>query len=211
MPTSTAGTSTVQRAGSVVSAAAVASAVLALVVTEIAPTGVSPVRGAVSEWALTPYEWGYRWFTLSLTVAALALLVAAIATFGRRGGRGIAIALAFVAFGRSFVGWVPMDAPGAAATTTGRVHFALGAISFVAFVVAAVLVARTLRRCVAADGLRLFSLVVAVLAAIFLIGIAAGPASVFGLVERAFYGCLLVWLAVLAAAGVRQGFAAQVS
>lgn len=191
----------VRRLASVLSCAAVASAVLAFVVTEVAPTGLSPMRTAVSEWALTPYEWGYRWFTLSLTVAALALLVAVVAHGGRR-GVPVAIALGFVAFGRSFVGWVPMDAPGAMTTTTGRVHFALGAISFVAFVAATFLVRRTVRGEQAA-ALRRFSLVIGVLAAVFLIGIVVAPTSIFGLVERAFYLCLVSWLAVFAASGVR--------
>lgn len=191
----------VRRPASGVAVAAVASAVLAFAVTELAPTGLSPVNTAVSEWALTPYEWGYRWFTLSLTVAAIALMVAAVSTFGRR-GLPVAIALGFVAFGRSFVGWVPMDAPGAMATTTGRVHFALGAISFVAFVAAAFLVRRVLRS-EDADGLRRFSLIIGVLAAVFLVGIVVAPASIFGLVERGFYLCLLSWLAVFAASGSR--------
>ena len=54
--------------------AALASAVVAFGVLQFSPTGLDPVRHAVSEWGLGPYAWGYRWFTVSLAVAGAALV-----------------------------------------------------------------------------------------------------------------------------------------
>jgi ABC-type Fe3+ transport system permease subunit len=55
--------------------AALASAVLAFCVLQFSPTGLDPVKDAVSEWGLGPYAWGFRWFTISLAVAGAALAI----------------------------------------------------------------------------------------------------------------------------------------
>jgi hypothetical protein len=94
-----------------------ASAVVAFGVLQFSPTGLDPVRTAVSG-GLGPYAWGYRWFTVSLAVAGTAPAVAVPSVLLRR-ARPAQVLLVLFALARSVVGWVPMDAPGAAATTTG--------------------------------------------------------------------------------------------
>lgn len=191
--------------------AALASAALAFGVLQLSPTGLDPLTHAVSEWGLGPYAWGYRWFTVSLAVAGAALAVAVPAVLVRRRGPAQVLLVLF-ALARSVVGWVPMDAPGAAATTTGLWHWALGTVTFVSFVVLAFMLgARSvLPGPGQAVGRSLTGL--GLVGAVCVLEMSAAtrvPAlmTMFGLVERLDYLAMAVGLAMLAAlaSGARRG------
>ena len=183
--------------------AALASAVAAFCVLQLSPTGLDPVRAAVSQWGLGPYAWGFRWFTLSLAVAGAALAVAVPPILVRRRGAALVL-LALFALGRSFVGWVPMDAPGAPATATGVFHWTLGLISFISFIVLALMLgARSVlpgRSRAAGRALTALGLAGAV-CVLEMVASTRVPAlmNVFGIFERLDYLAMTVGLAVLAA------------
>ena len=189
------------RAVGIMGVAAVASASSALAALEVSPTGLSSVTSAVSQWALTSYAWGYRWFTISLAVAGLAL---AIQLWGwlPRGRLGVATALTLFALGRSIVSWVNMDAPGAAVTTRGQVHWILGFVSFVSMIVAMFLAAKATHGRKRRGRVSVFCLILSVLTlsavALFFgsVGISA-LANVLGLFERAFYAISILWMGVM--------------
>jgi hypothetical protein len=194
----------------VIAVAAVASAVVAFIVLEVSPTGMSSLANAVSQYALTRYIWGFRWFEVSLTIAGVAL-ASVFATSFRQSHIGEVIALALFAFGRSFVGWVNMDAPGAAATLRGDIHWGLGIVSFVSMIVAMFLAARTLRAAEGHESLRTFSLILAWLTlaciALFFASTRVLALSAFlGLIERGFYVATMVWVATISVQALRGRF-----
>ena len=190
--------------------AATVSAALALVVLEVSPTGLSSLSNAVSQWALTPYIWGYRWFVLSLAAAGVALAVSIAATH-RKKSSGVVISLGLFAFGRSFVGWVNMDAPGAVATVRGDVHWVLGFISFISGIVAMFLTARLLRAGRRRSALSVFCLVIGwiALASLVLFLVAGAVSGDLGLFERCFYVSVLVWMATMVVAILRGALLAD--
>jgi hypothetical protein len=89
-----------------------------LVYLHVAPTGLSPVRDPVSQYGITDYFTFYRAAALSLGVSALTLAVALIEALTEANAAGI-VFLLILGFARLTIGWVPMDAPGAARTRTG--------------------------------------------------------------------------------------------
>jgi hypothetical protein len=200
--------STASRLLGVIGLASVASALSALIVLEISPTGLSSVTSAVSQWALTPSAWGYRWFTISLAIAGIAMAIQLWGWLQRR-RVGIAISLTLFALGRSVVGWVNMDAPGAAATPRGDVHWLLGFVSFVSMIVAMFLTASATRGRKRRGWVSIFCLILSVftLSAIALffgsVGMSA-LASFLGVFERAFYVASMLWMAVMFVAVLAQ-------
>jgi len=184
------------------------SAATALTVLELLPTGLSSVADPTSQWALTPFLWGFRWFEVSLALAAFALAF----SFSRALPRfriGVVVVLVLFALGRSFVGWVNMDAPGAPATVTGEIHWGLGIVSFVSSIVAMFLTARSLRRNAQNRYLQQFSSVMgwitsAAIVLLFAASRSAELARFFGLFERAFYITTIIWIGAVSVALLRQ-------
>jgi hypothetical protein len=124
-------------AWAVVTLAASAVAVGAFVALHVLPTGLSPIRNAVSHYGITRYRWGYRVLTVALGVAGVGLALSLLTAFPAGGHRDLAVGW-LVAFGlsRAAISWFPMDAPGAPRTSTGTVHGVLAIVAFGAIAVA---------------------------------------------------------------------------
>jgi hypothetical protein len=191
---------TVRDLGVALIAAGVSVGAAALVVLHALPTGLSPVRDAVSRYGITEYRAGYRVQTIAYGLAGMGAAVG-IATMP--GPTAIVVALCCLfAASRLAISWFPMDVPGGEPTTHGRRHLILAATAFVAVAVAA----RQLSRLLDHDGIdpRIAgaSTVLAVLMVVTLVAIGidrrAGGRH-FGLVERCFYVCMTTWLVVVAA------------
>jgi hypothetical protein len=181
--------------------ASTVSAATAFTTLEVLPTGLSSVADPTSQWALTAFLWGFRWFEVSLALAAFALAFSFLRALPRY-RVSVVVVLALFALGRSFVGWVNMDAPGAPATLTGEIHWGLGIVSFISSTVAMFLTARTLRRNAQNGHLRQFSLVMGWItsaAIVLMFGASRSPelAGYFGLFERAFYITTVIWIGTM--------------
>lgn len=130
--------------------AATAVAIGALLALHVLPTGLSPVRDAVSHYGITRYRLGYRVLTVSMGVAGIAA-AAAVGVTMPAGARRAAVIVLLGLFGlaRLVISWFPMDAPGAARTRTGVSHWLLAVVTFVSAGLAAQELGRLVRR---ADG-----------------------------------------------------------
>ena len=113
-----------------------------------APTELSPIRDAVSEYGISDLRLGYRIMTVSMGLAGLAAAVGVAITFRRSTGVAVPVGL-LTAFGlsRLAMSWFPMDPPAAARTRSGTRHVVLALVTFVSITGAAFelqrLVART--------------------------------------------------------------------
>ena len=191
-----------------VALAATVSAATALTVLESLPTGLSSISDPTSQWALTPFLWGFRWFEVSLALAAFALAFSFLQALPKYRISVVAVLVLF-ALGRSVVGWVNMDAPGAPATVTGEIHWGLGIVSFLSSAVAMFLTARSLRRNAQKGQLQQLSLVmgwITTAAIVLMFGASRSPelAGYFGLFERAFYITTIIWIGTVSATQLRQ-------
>jgi hypothetical protein len=186
-----------QIASATLIAAGLAVGVAALVILHVLPTGLSPLRNAVSQYGISEYRAGYRAQTLAYAVAGVG---AALGVSTLPGSVGIVVALcAIFAAARALISWFPMDAPGATRTRTGSRHGVLAIAAFLAVGFASRELASLLNRAGIHSGIAAASGLLTLLMAIALIGMAlARRAGYFGLVERAFYGCMTAWLATVA-------------
>ncbi|MFZ0996002.1 MAG: DUF998 domain-containing protein [Candidatus Dormiibacterota bacterium] len=171
----------------------------ALVVLHILPTGLSPVRNAVSQYGITPYRNGYRVQTLAYALAGLG---AALGLAELPGPVALVVVLCLIfAAARAAISWFSMDAPGGERTATGSWHGALAIVAFGAVGIAAASLASLLRQdhihkalASASNGLALLMLVAFVAMAVS----RRTEGGFFGLAERGFYVCMTAWLAVVA-------------
>jgi hypothetical protein len=175
-----------------------------LVYLHVAPTGLSPVRDPVSQYGITDYFTFYRAAALSLGVSALTLAVALIEALTEANAAGI-VFLLILGFARLTIGWVPMDAPGAARTRTGLRHNLLATAFFASATVAAFLFTGTFADDRALAGIApasaVLSWAMAVFSALILVTSLVGPVKrYFGLVERLLYVAVLAWLATVSIA-----------
>lgn len=174
--------------------------VVALVVLHVAPTGLSPLRNAVSQYGISPYRTGYRVQTIAFGVAGAG---AAVGLASLPGAASVLVALCAVFAGaRLSISWFPMDTPGTTLTTTGRRHGLLAICAFGAVGVAAEELSRLLTR----DGIDAgYATASGTLAVLMLVSfIAMGTArraggGYFGVIERGFYACMSAWLVLVAA------------
>jgi Protein of unknown function (DUF998) len=189
------------------SLAGLGCALVALAVLHALPTGLSPIRDAVSQYGITPYRLGYRVQTIGYAVAGAALAVG-LASLPHPPRLVIALCLLF-AVTRAVISWFPMDAPGTAPTQTGRRHGLLAMLTFLSVAIAAARLPRT------SDNDQLGSListgsgVLAVLMALSLVTMLVSRRShlagrYFGAVERAFYLLTSTWILLVAAALIRR-------
>jgi hypothetical protein len=175
-----------------------------LIYLHVAPTGLNPMHDPVSQYGITDYFTFYRAAALSLGVAALTLAVALIEALTEANAAGI-VFLLILGFARLTIGWVPMDAPGAARTSTGLRHNLLATAFFASATVAAFLFTGSFADDAALSGIAPASAVLAWAMAVFsvliLVTSLVGPLKrFFGLVERLLYVAVLAWVAMVAIA-----------
>jgi hypothetical protein len=187
-------------AGSTGALVAVVVGVGALVVLHLLPTGLSPVRNAVSQYGITAYRLGYRVQTLAYAVAGAAVAVALSAT--SHPATSVVALCAVFAAARAALSWFPMDTPGATPTVTGRRHGLLAILAFCAITAAAVRLGRQGSGSVLSGAATAASAVVGALMIASLLGMVVSrrttpPGRYFGAVERAFYVLVTVWLVVV--------------
>lgn len=171
----------------------------------VLPTGLSPFRRALSQYAIGPYARLSRAASLA-NVVGVALLAAALTLMVGSPplARAGLAALVVVALARVAAGFSPMDAPGRRSTRSGRVHLLLAAVNFGAAVVALRALTGDLRRLPAWHGVLPVLAVAARLSLplLILVGLtfAVPPLRrVFGLAERLFMLAVNGWLLVVAA------------
>lgn len=173
--------------------------VSALVVLHILPTGLSPMRNAVSQYGISNYSIGYRVQTLAYGVAGIG---AAIGLASLPGPTSVAVVLCAVfAIARLAISWFPMDVPGGERTEHGRRHGLLAMGAFVGAGLAAGAVAKLLTHdhthpvlASASEGLALV-----MLADLLAMGVNRRTTGhYFGLIERGFYALMTGWLVLVA-------------
>lgn len=186
-------------AGAVLIVAGLGVGVASLVVLHLVPTGLSPLRNAVSQYGITAYRLGYRIQTVAYALAGAG---AALGIAALPGPVEVPVTCCAVfAATRAAISWSPMDALGSDRTPTGRRHGLLAAGAFVA----AALGSARLSGLLDHDGLHpaiaTTSSVLAVAMAVALVAMVLGGRSgraYFGAVERAFYVLMSAWLVVVA-------------
>ncbi|HWF82752.1 MAG TPA: DUF998 domain-containing protein [Streptosporangiaceae bacterium] len=181
-------------------AAGLAAGIGALVALHLAPTGLSAVRNAVSQYGITSYRNGYRIQTIGYAVAGLG---AAIGVSTLPGPVAIPAGLCLIfAAARAAISWFPMDVPGGERTATGRRHGTLAAAAFVGAGLAAWQLAKLLRHDSLHPAIATASTAFAALMTLTLIAmvitVRSGHHRYFGLIERGFYLSMTAWLATVA-------------
>jgi hypothetical protein len=193
----------------VVAALALGVVVASLGYLHLAPTGLSPVRNAVSQYGITTFRAGYRIATIAFGLAALALGFGLDRTLRGPGSAFIVTLLVVFALARGAISWFPMDAPGATRTQTGQIHGLLAVAAFGSATVAAFKLPAVLARGPRWHSLEHVStgLGFAMLACLFGMTLARSFPAVrarFGAVERGFYIAAIAWFAVFAFACALQ-------
>jgi hypothetical protein len=192
-------------AAGVISLLALAVVVASLVYLHLEPTGLSPVRNAVSQYGITSFRAGYRVATISFALAAVALGVG-IDRVLRGGGRTTVVALLVIfAVARAAISWFPMDVPGTDRTDTGKMHGILALAAFASVTIAAFRLADVLSHRGRWHSLATASTALGWAMTACLLGLALArsfPAirARFGLVERGFYLSAISWFALFAVA-----------
>ncbi|HEX2702474.1 MAG TPA: DUF998 domain-containing protein [Solirubrobacteraceae bacterium] len=190
----------------VIALVALAAVIASLGYLHLAPTGLSPVRNAVSQYGITSFRAGYRVATIAFALAALALAFGLHRALQGDGQLRLVVVLLIVfAIARALITWFPMDAPGTPHTTTGARHGMLAIVAFAAATIAALRLGSTLSR-----GMRWHSLAPvssalgwAMLACLLAMALARGAPALrerFGAIERAFYLAAIAWFGVFGVA-----------
>jgi Protein of unknown function (DUF998) len=185
--------------------AAAAVGLGAVVVLHVLPTGLSPMRNAVSQYGITRYRLGYRVQTIAFAVAASAAAVGlAEAAPGR--ARALIALLVIFALARLVISWFPMDEPGSAPTNTGRMH---GLIAIVTFIVIALAAGRLGTVAKQVPGWTTLATVSSVIAWLMVASLVAmmvvrrsarvthSTPTYFGAVERVFYLAIVAWFVLV--------------
>ncbi|MGN6472469.1 MAG: DUF998 domain-containing protein [Mycobacteriales bacterium] len=181
-----------------VTLAGVATGVGALAVLHRRPTGLSPIRDAVSHYGITPYRLGYRVQTLAYAVAGAGAAVGIC--YATPGKTALAVLFcAIFAATRALISWFPMDEPGMPTTPTGRVHGLLAVIAFTSVMFAAFHLGRQLHDAHTCHVIAAISVTLAWVMVATLVGmVAVARVGWFGLVERLFYAAMTCWLILVA-------------
>lgn len=187
-----------------VTLAGIGLTIVALVVLHLLPTGLSPMRNAVSQYGITRFRFGYRLAAISLGIAAAA---AAWGTARKlQGSSGALVALLVIFAGaRLAISWFPMDLPGTSSTSTGRTHGLLAVLAFGAITLASFRAASLLNTtgqwspiCRPFHFLSYYLLL-----SLLAMGLSRRSPALgrnFGLVERAFYLGMFAALSLIGAA-----------
>jgi len=184
---------------------ALAVVVASLVYLHLEPTGLSPVRNAVSQYGITSFRIGYRVATIAFSIAGVALVVGLDKALNGGGSRLVLILLVIFAGARCAISWFPMDAPLAGRTQTGKMHGLLAFVAFVSAGLAALRLGGVLSRQARWHSLATVSTGLGWVMAACLLGLALGRSipgarERFGLIERGFYLSAIAWFTVFAAA-----------
>jgi hypothetical protein len=185
----------------IVTLAGTASSFFTLIALHLLPTGLSPLRNAVSQYGITRFRAGYRLQTMSMGVAAIAAAIG-IREVGSAGGTLIVALLVVCGAARLAISWFPMDPPDSERTETGRRHGLLAIAAFATTAIAAIRLGEILDR---AEVWRRVSGAVTGLGygmAVALIALGASRRTesfrgYFGLVERAFYAGAIAFFAIV--------------
>jgi hypothetical protein len=189
----------------VIALLALAGVVASLGYLHLEPTGLSPIRNAVSQYGITTFRAGYRVATISFAIAGIALAVGIEQAFNGHGPAVVVVFLAIFAATRAAISWFPMDAPGADRTSTGQMHGLLAIGAFGSATIAAFRLASVLAGQGKWSGLAPVSEALgwAMLACLLGLALARSFPAVrarFGAIERGFYLSAIAWFAVFAAA-----------
>jgi hypothetical protein len=182
-----------------------AATVATLVSLHLVPTGLSPIRDAVSQYGISRYRAGYRVATITLGLAGVALVVG-IAARVSAGAASATVALVVVfSVARLIISWYPMDAPGASRTSQGTAHGLIAVITFTSVTAAALRFGATLRRSAHLHELSpvstgLGAAMAACLVVMLLMRTSPSARNYFGMVERMLYLAIIGWVGTLAAA-----------
>ena len=193
----------------IVALVGLAGSVGSLVYLHVVPSGLSPLRNAVSQYGISPYRSGYRAATISFGVAGAALAIG-IGTAVHRQGTSTVVALLIVfAVCRLVISWFPMDTPGASFTSTGRNHGLLAIATFGSVTIAAFRLGTTLSGAMVWQSLSTVSTVFGWVMLAFVIWMFVGRRTRvghvgFGAVERGLYVAMLGWASVFAVACAAQ-------
>jgi hypothetical protein len=187
----------------VISLVAVVGAVASLAWLHLQPTGLSPLRNAVSQYGITPFRAGYRVATIAFGAAGLALAIGIDRAISASGRTSVVVLLVVFAAARGAISWFPMDAPGLPRTPTGMAHGLLAFAAFASVAAAAFELGHALAHATRWHSLEGVSTALgwAMLACLLGVWLArAHPAvrALFGAIERGFYICAIAWVAVFA-------------
>jgi hypothetical protein len=182
--------------------AATAVGVGALLALHVLPTGLSPMRNAVSQYGITRYRLGYRIQTIALAVAGVAAAVGLAEAAPGRARALIALVVVF-ALARSVISWFPMDEPGSEPSNSGRMHGLIAIVTFVAIALAAGRLGTVAQQ---VPGWSTLSTVSSVIAWVMVASLVAmmvvrrsarathSTPNYFGAIERVFYLAIVAWL-----------------
>jgi hypothetical protein len=172
----------------------------ALVALHLLPTGLSPMRNAVSQYGISPYRTGYRVQTMGYAAAGLG---AAIGISSLPGSAAAAVILcAIFATSRAVISWFPMDMPGTEHTSTGRNHGLLAIAAFASIGLASRQLGVLLKDDHLYPGFAAISAVLALVMGLTLVGmmlVRRAKIDCFGILERGFYVWMTLWLVAVGA------------
>jgi hypothetical protein len=187
---------------------ALAVTVASLVWLHLEPTGLSPVRNAVSQYGITAFRAGYRVATIAFGAAGIALAVGIGQALASR-AKAVVVLLVIFAIARAAISWFPMDKPGANRTPTGQMHGLLAIAAFASVTLAAFRLAGALSsqdrwHSLAPVSIALGCAMGAILLTLPLARALPAVRARFGAIERGFYLSAIAWFAVFAYACAAQ-------
>jgi hypothetical protein len=176
-------------------------AALSLTIVHFLPTGVSPIREAVSDYGVGKYKNFYRLAAFWLGAAALLMAIAFGKALFPKPTLTIMALLVFTAVRWAIIIF-PTDLPDADETDVGKAHVTLATIAFVSITVAATFFPGQVNH--DPSWHKYVPLLWALAAAIAVTAIATGVTrsfaqQVFGLAERLLYVTMFAWLIAVAA------------
>jgi hypothetical protein len=198
--------STTVTVAGVVALVGLAATVGSLVYLHVVPSGLSPLRNAVSQYGISPYRNGYRAATISFGVAAAALAIGiGTALHDGKQTAGVVALLIVFAVGRLVISWFPMDTPGGPRTSSGQAHGLIAIATFGSATLAAFRLGATLSGGVPWNSLATVSTVfgwVMLACVIGMVVVRRNPVARFGFgaVERGLYVAMIGWASVFAVA-----------
>jgi hypothetical protein len=198
------------RTAAIVALAATLYFLVAAVATHLVSTQYDPVRDYISDYAVGPHGWIYSSAFLASCIGCIALAVAlwVILPIPARSPVGL-ILLAEVGLTYAIDFYFPTEilAPGAPPQTRiGEIHLVAALIGWVAFIVAAFLIAGRLQHDPRFKHIHAAAVTLSWLAAalfVLLIAVVVAKLPIGGLVEKAFILDRNVWALVLTIAALR--------